>query len=126
MAAARRGDYEGLLSVLDPNVVLRSDGGRARPGLVRVIRGAEAVASRALGFRRLGETATPVLVNGVGDVVTWTPQGAPFAVGSFTVRDKKVVSIEFMADASRTRSLDLRRMRLMYLLDALCERGRDV
>ena len=107
MAAARRGDFEGLLSVLDPNVVLRSDGGRSRPGLVRVIQGAEAVASRALVFRRLSETATPVLVNGVAGVVTWTPHGAPFAVGSFTVRDNKIVSIEFMADPDRMRSLDL-------------------
>jgi RNA polymerase sigma factor (sigma-70 family) len=107
MAAARGGDFEGLLALLDPDVVLRTDGGRARPGLSRVIHGAEAVASRAVVFRRFGETATPVLVNGVAGVVNWTPQGAPFSVASFTVRGGRIVSMEFLADPDRMRSLDL-------------------
>ncbi|HEX2142726.1 MAG TPA: sigma factor-like helix-turn-helix DNA-binding protein, partial [Candidatus Limnocylindria bacterium] len=107
LAAARKGDFEGLLSLLDPDVVLRSDGGKARPGLVRVVRGAEAVASRAMEFSRFGESATPVLVNGVAGAVAWTPKGEPFAVGSFTVRDGKIVSMEILADPDRIRQLDL-------------------
>jgi RNA polymerase sigma factor (sigma-70 family) len=107
LAAARQGDFEGLVSMLDPDVVLRSDGGRARPSLIRVIQGAEAVAAEAFAFRRFGETATPVLVNGVAGMVAWTPKGEPFAVGSFTVTDGKIVSMEVLADPDRMRELDL-------------------
>ena len=107
LAAARRGDFEGLVAMLDPDVVLRSDGGKARPGLIRVVRGAEAVAARAFTFRRFGETATPVLVNGAAGMVAWTPKGEPFAVGSFTVSDGRIVSMEVLADPDRMRELDL-------------------
>lgn len=107
VAAARRGDFEGLMAVLDPDVVLRSDGGRARPGLMRVIRGAEAVASGALGFARFAETATPVLVNGAAGLVTWTPKGEPLSVMSCTVRNGRIVSMEALADPERIRKLDL-------------------
>jgi RNA polymerase sigma-70 factor (ECF subfamily) len=107
MAAAREGDFDGLIAVLDPEVVLRSDGGRARPGLIRVIQGAEAVAAEALAFRRLGETATPVLVNGAAGMIAWTAKGEPFAVASCTVQGGRIVSMEFMADPDRMRELDL-------------------
>ena len=65
LAAARDGDFERLLAVLDPDVVLRSDGGAERPNLVSMLRGAEAVASGAVAFRRFAETATRALVNGI-------------------------------------------------------------
>src|SRR6266508_5723912 len=65
LAAAREGDFERLLAVLDPDVVVRSDGGAARPGLVSVVRGAEAVASQAMSFRRFAGTSTRALVNGI-------------------------------------------------------------
>lgn len=107
LGAARRGDFEGLIAMLDPDVVLRSDGGRGRPGLVRVVRGAEAVAARAFAFRRFGETATPVLVNGMAGMVAWTPKGEPFAVGSFTVSGGRIMSMEVLADPDRIRELDL-------------------
>ena len=57
LAAARDGDFERLLAVLDPDVVVRSDGGLARPGLVSLVRGAQAVAEQAMSFRRFAETA---------------------------------------------------------------------
>jgi RNA polymerase sigma-70 factor (ECF subfamily) len=107
VAAARRGDFEGLIAVLDPDIVLRSDGGTARPGLARIIRGAEAVAAGALRFSRFYESATPVLVNGTAGMVAWTPKGQPFAVISFTVQNRKIVSMETLADPDRMRALDL-------------------
>jgi RNA polymerase sigma-70 factor (ECF subfamily) len=107
MAAARKGDFEGLIAVLDPDVVLRSDGGVARPGLVRVVRGREAVAARALTFRRFAESSRRVLVNGTPGVVSWSPAGDLFAVGAFTIKDGKIVSMDVLADPDRLRELDL-------------------
>ena len=110
LAASRDGDFERLLAVLDPEVVLRSDGGAARPDLVSVVRGAAAVAPRALSFRRLAETATRALVNGIPGGVTWTPDRRPFAVVSVTVAGGRVVSIDVLADPDRLSRLDLARV----------------
>ena len=107
LAAAREGDFERLLAVLDPEVVLRSDGGAGRPGLVTVLNGAEAVASGAIAFRRFGQTATRALVNGVPGAVAWSPNGRPFAVGSLTVVGGRIVSIDILADPERLGRLDL-------------------
>jgi RNA polymerase sigma-70 factor (ECF subfamily) len=108
MAAARAGDFERLLAVLDPNVVVRSEGGAARPELDSLVRGAEAVARQALSFRRFGETSTRVLVNGVPGGVAWLPDGDPFAVLAVTVRGGRIVRIDVIADPDRLRELDLR------------------
>jgi RNA polymerase sigma-70 factor, ECF subfamily len=110
LAASRGGDFERLLAVLDPEVVLRSDGGAARPDLASVVRGAAAVAPRALSFRRLAETATRALVNGIPGGVTWTPDGRPFAVVSVTVAGGRVVSIDVLADPDRLSRLGLARV----------------
>lgn len=107
LAASRRGDFEELVNLLDPDIVLRVDGGTARPGLTQLIRGRDAVAARARGFARFGKTATPVIVNGVAGALAWTPKGEPFAVGSCTVRDGRIVSMEVLADPERIRELDL-------------------
>ena len=107
LAAARDGDFEGLLAVLDPEVILRSDGGVARPGFVRVVQGAEAVAAGARGFRRFAESSRRVLVNGTPGVVTWAPDGNLLAVGAFTVKGGRIVSIDVLADPDRLRELDL-------------------
>lgn len=93
--------------MLDPDVLLRSDGGVARPGFVRVVRGAEAVAARALTFRRFAESSRRVLVNGTPGVVSWTPNGNLLAVAAFTEKGGKIVSIETLADPDRLRELDL-------------------
>src|SRR6188472_987167 len=71
LAAARAGDFERLLAVLDPDVVVRSDGGVASPGLTSLVRGAQTVATQAMAFRRFTESATRVLVNGVPGGVAW-------------------------------------------------------
>jgi RNA polymerase sigma-70 factor (ECF subfamily) len=107
LAAARAGDFERLLAVLDPDVVVRSDGGKARPELVTLIRGAQAVATQAMTFRRFVDTASRVLVNGVPGGVAWAPDGSPFAVGAITVRGGRIVQIDFLADPERLRQLDL-------------------
>ena len=105
IAAARAGDFERLVSVLDPDVVLRSDGGVARPGLVSLVRGARDVAEQAMTFRQLA--ATRILVNGLPGGVAWTPDGQPFAVVAMTVRGGKIVRIDILADPERLAGLDL-------------------
>ena len=110
LAASRDGDFERLLAVLDPDVVLRSDGGDARPRLDQLVRGNEAVASNAMLFRNLAATASRTLVNGVPGGVVWSPDGSPFAVLAFTVAGGRIVSIDVLADPARLARLDLERI----------------
>ena len=84
-AAARDGDFEALLAVLDPDVVLRADVGAAFPGLPREVRGAEAVARQARTWSQAGLVVVPALVNGAAGAVS-TRDGVPFSVGGFTIR----------------------------------------
>jgi RNA polymerase sigma-70 factor (ECF subfamily) len=105
-AAAREGDFEALVAVLDPDVVLRSDGGAARPAATHVVHGAEAVARRAMTFARLSPFVRPALVNGAAGVVV-APRGRPFSVMAFTVRNGKLVAIDGLADPERLKELDL-------------------
>lgn len=107
LAAARAGDFERLLAVLDPEVVVRSDGGTARPQMDSLVRGARAAASQAMSFRRFAESATRVLVNGIPGGVAWSPDGRPFAVLAFTVRSERIVRIDVVADPERLERLDL-------------------
>ncbi len=102
-AAARDGDFDGLVAVLDPDVVVRSDGGVLRPDASQVVRGAEAVAAQALRFARLSPFVRPAIVNGVAGVVV-APRGRPFSVMAFTVRDGKIVEIDALADPERLSS----------------------
>jgi RNA polymerase sigma-70 factor (ECF subfamily) len=104
LAAARSGDFEALLAVLDPDVVLRADRG---PGASREIRGARAVAEQAATLSRLAEAVQPVLVNGAAGIVSWLPGGQPFSVMGFTVRRGKIVEIDVLGDPARLRQLDL-------------------
>jgi RNA polymerase sigma-70 factor (ECF subfamily) len=105
-AAARGGDFDALVAVLDPDVVLRSDGGAARPAASAVVRGALAVARRALTFAQPAASVRPVLVNGAAGVVV-VAHGQPFSVMSFTVTNGKIVAINVLADPTRLRQLDL-------------------
>jgi RNA polymerase sigma factor (sigma-70 family) len=111
LAAARGGDFDALLEVLDPDVVLRSDGGLLRPGLSREVRGARVVAEGALTFSRLVPFAQPALVNGAAGVVAFRG-GQPISIMGFTVRGGKVIEIDILTDPERLRRLDL-----MALLD---------
>jgi RNA polymerase sigma factor (sigma-70 family) len=104
LAAARDGDFEALLEVLDPDVVLRADLGPA--GGSREVRGAAAVAGQALTYSRLGLRMQPVLINGAAGVVSIL-DGQPFSIGGVTVRGGKIVEIDILADPERLRQLDL-------------------
>lgn len=107
LAAARGGDFEALLAVLDPDVVLRADYGAAAPIGTREIRGAQTVAGQALAFSRFAPFAQPALVNGAAGAVSRDPDGRPFSVMGFTVAGGKIVEIYILADTERLRSLDL-------------------
>ena len=106
VAASREGDFEALLKVLDPDVVLRADRGPVPAGVPGEVRGAEAVASRAVGFARLDLELRPALVNGVAGMVAMR-DGEPFSVGSVTVRRRRIVAMDVLADPERLRELDL-------------------
>jgi RNA polymerase sigma factor (sigma-70 family) len=106
LAASRRGDFDGLLAVLDPDVVVRADRGAVPAGISGEARGASAVAERALAFAWLAEFARPALVNGAAGLVV-VPHGRPFSVMGFTVRAGKIVEIDILADPARLRELDL-------------------
>jgi RNA polymerase sigma-70 factor (ECF subfamily) len=100
LAAARGGDFQGLLAVLDPDVVFRT----SATGGLQEIRGGEAVAPFAMRGRAVA--ARPLLVNGnVGVVVA--PRGHLLMVLDFTIHDGKVVAIEAIADPARLAELDL-------------------
>jgi RNA polymerase sigma factor (sigma-70 family) len=108
-AAAREGDFAALLAVLDPDVVVRADGGAVAVGASRVVRGAAAVAKQTLtagGFARLARLARPALVNGAAGVVM-AAGGRVIAVVGFTITGGKIVEIDILADPARLRRLDL-------------------
>jgi RNA polymerase sigma factor (sigma-70 family) len=104
LAAARGGDFEALLEVLDPDVVLRADFGVEDES--RVVRGARLVAGQALFYSRLGLEFRPALVNGVVGGVALR-DGEPFSVAAVTVRGGKIVALDFLNDPERLRRLDL-------------------
>ena len=110
LAAARGGDFERLLGILDPAVVLRSRGGQALPGLSSLLHGAQTVARQAMTFRRYAETSTRVLVNGIPGGLARTPDGSPFAVLALTVRGGRIVAIDVLADPDRLRRLDFSKL----------------
>jgi RNA polymerase sigma factor (sigma-70 family) len=103
-AAARGGDFEALVAVLDPEVVHRSDWG-ALPGSA-VIRGAGAVAAQALRFADPSRTIHPALVNGAAGAVI-TVDGKPVSIIGFTVVKDRIVAIDALVDPERIASLDL-------------------
>jgi len=108
LAAAREGDFEGLLAVLDPAVVRRADAAALPPGATRELRGAQAVAKGALaGARRAGSPPVALaLINGkVGVVVA--PRGRLTMAMQFEIRDARIVAIDVVADPDRLRRLDV-------------------
>jgi RNA polymerase sigma-70 factor (ECF subfamily) len=107
LAAAAGGDFQALLEVLDPDVVLRADVGAMAGGTSRVIRGAPAVAQQALAYaRRFGPFARPALVNGAAGIIA-APGGRPVSVLGFTVTRGRIVEIDILANPERLSRLDL-------------------
>jgi RNA polymerase sigma factor (sigma-70 family) len=104
MAAARDGDFDALVAVLDPDVVLRADGGPA--GVSDEVHGAETVARRALMWSRVDLVMRPALINGAAGLVS-TRDGQPFSIGAFTIKGGKIAEIDILADRERLAELDL-------------------
>jgi RNA polymerase sigma-70 factor (ECF subfamily) len=110
LAAARAGDFDALVAILDPDVVLRADRGALPAGASRVIRGSKSVAGQALAFsrsRRLLPLVRPVLVNGAPGFVSRTQDGRPLSVVGITVAGGRIVEINILADPERLRRLNL-------------------
>jgi RNA polymerase sigma-70 factor, ECF subfamily len=111
LAAARGGDFEALVAVLDPDIVLRADRGTMPEGASRVVRGARAVAGQALSFSRRADVGpgriARALVNGTPGIVSWTSDGQPFSVMGFTIVGGKIVEIDVLGDPARLRRLNL-------------------
>jgi RNA polymerase sigma factor (sigma-70 family) len=105
-AAARDGDFEALVRVLDPDVVIRIDGGRLRHGASVVLHGAEAVATHTTTYSALHPYIVPALVNGtVGAVIA--PHGEPYSVMAFAITNGKITAIDALLDPERLKELHL-------------------
>ena len=100
--ATRGGDFDALVALLDPDVVLRADFGAKRP--TKAIRGAAAVAGQAIAGAFPAAQLHPALVNGAAGVVV-TVHERPFAVMGFTVSEGKIVEIDAIADPQRVRRI---------------------
>jgi RNA polymerase sigma factor (sigma-70 family) len=106
LAAAQEGDFERLVAVLDPEIVLRADGGAIK-GMSRLVRGAQAVAAQAATFSKVALATQVVLVNGTIGLVCRLPDRRLFSVIGFTIADGKVVEMDILADPDRLNRLDL-------------------
>jgi len=98
LAALRGGDFEALVALLDPDVVVRAG--------TREVRGASTWARQALGFSKVARFARPALVNGTVGVVM-APRGRLFRALSFTFAHDRIVRIDVVADPGQLRRLDL-------------------
>jgi hypothetical protein len=103
LAASHVGDFETLVALLDPDVVLRADRTTVQTGASAEVRGALAVAGQFSGRAR---DAQPALVNGAAGAM-WAPGGTPRVIFDFTVVQGKIVAIAMIADAGRRQAVDL-------------------
>jgi RNA polymerase sigma-70 factor (ECF subfamily) len=102
LAASRNGDFDALLALLDPDVVVRADAAAA--GAVREVRGARGVAEQALLFSSRTRYAQPALVNGAVGIVV-APHGRLSTVLTFVLRGGKIAEIDIRAEPARLREL---------------------
>ncbi|MFC9977835.1 RNA polymerase sigma factor SigJ [Spirillospora sp. NPDC127200] len=108
LTAARGGDLDGLVAVLDPDVVLRADSGKTLPGGMRVLRGVRDVAGQAATFQRMATASStrPALVNGAAGLVN-TIDGELISIMSFTIAGDRIAAIDILSDPDRLARLDL-------------------
>jgi RNA polymerase sigma factor (sigma-70 family) len=106
LTALRGGDFDGLLAVLDPDLVVRADPAAVAPGASSEVHGAQAWAKGALAFSRGARFARPALVNGTVGVIV-APRGRLFRVLSFTFTRGKIGRIDVVADPARLSQLAL-------------------
>ena len=107
LAAARLGDFDALLAVLDPEVVFRVDGGGVAPLAREPMLGAAAVAQDAMTFARpMAQFARPALINGAPGLLI-APEGSPVAVLSFTIHQDRIIAIDAIADPAKLDAVQL-------------------
>lgn len=106
LAAVREGNFEHVVALLDPDIVLRADGG-ALASASRVVRGAKAVAGQAAAFSKVGLSNQIVLVNGNVGVLARRPDGRLFSVIGFTIADGRIAEMNILAEPDRLGRLDL-------------------
>jgi RNA polymerase sigma factor (sigma-70 family) len=107
LTALRTGDYQGLLTVLDPDVVVRIDKfAAAQPGQAREIHGAENWARGAVAFSHMAESIEPMLVDGAIGLI-WAPQGKLQRALRFTIVNDRISEAEIIGDPERLGNLDL-------------------
>jgi RNA polymerase sigma factor (sigma-70 family) len=104
-SAVQGGDFEALIAVLDPEVVVRSDS-----GTLRELRGARIAAEGALMFSHMAELIQPVLVNGIAGIVSRLPSGQVFAVMAFTVKGERIAEIDVIRNPVHLKRLDMTAM----------------
>ena len=104
--ALRAGDFQGLVAVLDPEVVVHIDAAAARPGAPTEIHGALNFAKGAVTFSQMAGMVEPMLVNGAVGLV-WAPEGKASRALSFAIRDGKIAEVEIIAEPARLRDLEL-------------------
>jgi RNA polymerase sigma factor (sigma-70 family) len=108
LAAAQKGDLDALVAVLDPDIVLRVDGGST--GFSKHVRGAAEVAAQAQLWARVDLTMHRVLVNGAAGMVSFL-RGKPFSIGTGTIRGGRIAELDFLVDPERIAQLDLTMLR---------------
>jgi RNA polymerase sigma factor (sigma-70 family) len=101
VAAVREGDFDALVAVLDPNVLLRADREPAAKG----IRGAELVASQAVTFSKVVANMEYVLVNDTPGLVSWLPNGEPLSIMGFVVAGDRIAEIYVISRRDRVRQM---------------------
>jgi RNA polymerase sigma-70 factor (ECF subfamily) len=106
LTALRVGDFQGLMDVLDPNVVVRVDEGAAQPGAPREIRGAANWAKGAIAFSQLAKSVQPMLVDG-GVGLVWAPRGRLLRVLRLRIEGAKITGADVIADPEGLRELDV-------------------
>lgn len=106
LKALRSGDFEGLVAVLDPNVVVRIDEAAGRPGAPREIRGAENWARGAIAFRQMARFVEPMLVDG-GVGLVFAPGGKLERVLRFEIANGKIVGAEIIGETGRLKEMEL-------------------
>jgi hypothetical protein len=108
LTALRSRDFDGLIAVLDPDLVVRVDEAAARPGAPREVHGAQTWARSAMAFAqtiRFAETAAALVYGTAG--LLWVPRGHLRRVLSFTIESRKITKIDIIGDPVRLRELDL-------------------
>jgi RNA polymerase sigma-70 factor (ECF subfamily) len=106
LKALRDGDFAGLITVLDPDVVVHIDEAAGRPGAPREIRGAHNFAKGAVTFSQIAHQVEPMLINGaVG--LAWAPEGILSRVLAFSIKDGKIAQVDIIADAAQLVKLEL-------------------